>query len=69
MCSIASIADLCPVTNTIMTSRIEENGIKAVIYFLLFVTLIFKSLFLQPSVEQAQTLQKSQGVVIPANSR
>lgn len=53
------------ITTKIMTSRIEENSIKAVIYFMLFMVLMLKSFFLQASSEQTETRQAPTGIPVP----
>jgi hypothetical protein len=51
-----------------MTSRMEENRVKAVIYLLLFITLIVRNFFLQPSVQHAQSQQESTEVQVVVRS-
>jgi len=47
----------------------EENGLKAVIYFLIFMTLVVRSLFVETSATQTQSRQISTPVSMPEKSR
>lgn len=62
----AAIRELC-VNKSNMASRIRENGIKALIYLLLFAAMMFKTFFSE-RVEQSQG-PKAEQVSIPVRMK
>lgn len=52
-----------------METRIRENGIKAVIYILLFVFLIVRGLIVEDEPEKSEAQVKASQVTLPLRSR